>query len=152
MSKPGTESQIHQAKSPLELVHADLAAKDGFRYTLAFTDDYSSRVFVYFLKAKNDTVKAAERFLADVSPFGNVKCVRTDNGTEFTGREFQALLNKKSIRHKSSAPYSPHQNGTTERNWQTLFDIARCMIIESNLPKELWTYAVMTAAVICNRC
>ena len=26
------------------------------------------------------------------------------------------------------------------------------MLIESNLPKELWTYAVMTAAVIRNRC
>ena len=26
------------------------------------------------------------------------------------------------------------------------------MVIENNLPKSLWTYAVMTAAVIRNRC
>lgn len=81
-----------------------------------------------------------------------MKCIRSDNGTEFTGQEFQSLLSKNSIRHEFSAPYSPHQNGTAERNWRTLFDMARCMLIESNLPKELWTYAVMTAAVIRNRC
>lgn len=145
-----------RTKSALELVHADLAgpvdpvAKDGFRFTLAFTDNYSSMAFVYFLKAKNDTVK--EIFLADVAPYGNVKCDRTDNGTEFTGNEFHSLLNKNSIRHKSSAPYSPHQNGTAVRNWRTLLDMARCMLIESSLPKELGTYAVMAAAVIRNRC
>ena len=49
-------------------------------------------------------------------------------------------------------PYSPHQNGTAERNWRTLFEMARSMVIENNLPKSLWTYAVMTAAVIRNRC
>lgn len=147
-----------RAKAALELVHTDLAgpidptAKDGFRYALAFTDDYSGTVFVYFLKAKSDTAKATERFLADVTPYGSVKCVRSDNGTEFTGQEFQSLLTKNNIRHEFSAPYSPHQNGTAERNWRTLFDMARCMLIESNLPKELWTYAVMTAAVIRNRC
>lgn len=147
-----------RAKAPLELIHTDLAgpvdpvAKDGFKYALAFTDDYSSTVFVYFLKAKSDTTKATERFLADISPYGRVKCIRSDNGTEYTGQDFQSLLSKNSIRHETSAPYSPHQNGTAERNWRTLFDMARCMLIESNLPKELWTYAVMTAAVIRNRC
>jgi len=147
-----------RAKSALELVHTDLAgpidpvAKDGFKYALAFTDDYSGSVFVYFLKAKSDTVKATEKFLADTAPYGTIKCVRSDNGTEFMAKEFQSLLSKNCIRHETSAPYSPHQNGTAERNWRTLFEMARCLLLESNLPKMLWTYAVMTAAVIRNRC
>ena len=147
-----------KAKNALDLVHTDLSgpidptAKDGFRYTLAFTDDYSGAVFVYFLKSKSDTVKATEKFIADVSPYGKIKCMRSDNGTEYTSSHFQTLLSKNAIRHETSAPYSPHQNGTAERNWRTLFEMARCMLIESNLPKELWTYAVMTAAVVRNRC
>ncbi len=50
-----------KAKAALELVHTDLTgpieptAKDGFRYTLAFTDDYSGAVLTYFLKAKSDS-------------------------------------------------------------------------------------------------
>ena len=73
-----------RARAALELVHTDLAgpidpvAKEGFRYTLAFTDDYSGTVSVYFLKAKSDTVKATERYLADVTPYGSVKCIRLE--------------------------------------------------------------------------
>ena len=147
-----------RAKAALQLIHTDLAdpidpvTKEGFKYTLAFTDDYSGTVSVYSLKAKSDTVKATEIIIADVAPYGSVKCIRSDNGTEFTGQEFQSLLTKHSIRHEFSAPYSPHQNGTAERIWRTLFDMARCMLIESNLPMKLWTYAVRIAAVIRNRC
>lgn len=78
------------ATTALALVHTDLArpiepaAKDGFRYSLAFTDDYSGAMFVYFLKAKSDTVRATEKFFADVAPYGKIKCIRSDNGTEFT--------------------------------------------------------------------
>ena len=147
-----------RAKSALELVHTDLAgpidpeSREGYRYALSFTDDYSSAVFVYCLKHKSDTVEATERFLADTAPYGKIKCIRSDNGTEFTGQGYQALLRRNRIRHQTSAPYSPHQNGTAERNWRTLFDMARCMLLESQLPKELWPYAVQTAAVVRNRC
>ena len=147
-----------RAKTPLELVHTDLAgpihpeSRDGYRYAFSFTDDFSSTVFVYFLKNKSDTVLATEKFLADTAPYGKVKCFRSDNGTEFTGKDYQTLLIKNVIKHQTSAPYSPHQNGTAERNWRTLFDMARCMLIESGLPKQLWTYAVQTAAVVRNRC
>lgn len=71
---------------------------------------------------------------------------------EITGRGFQALMNRSGIRNETSAPYSPHQNGTAERSWRTLFEMARCMLIESELPKTLWTYAVQTAAAARNRC
>ena len=45
-----------RATAPLELVHTDLArpidpvSREGFRYSIAFTDDYSGVVFVYFFK------------------------------------------------------------------------------------------------------
>lgn len=155
--KPETDPDV-RAKTPLELVHTDLAglihpeSRDGHRYVLPFTDDFSSAVFVYFLKNKSDTVLATEKFLGDTAPYGKVKCFRSDNGTEYTGKCYQALLIKHRIRHETTAPYSPHQNGTAKRNWRTLFDMARCMLIESGLPKQLWTYAVQTAAVVRNRC
>uniref|UniRef100_A0A1A8B2B7 Retrovirus-related Pol poly from transposon TNT 1-94 n=1 Tax=Nothobranchius furzeri TaxID=105023 RepID=A0A1A8B2B7_NOTFU len=147
-----------RANKPLELVHTDLAgpispaSKDGHKYALSFVDDYSSAIFVYFLRNKSDTVQATEKFLADTASYGDVKCIRSDNGTEFMCRRYQDLLSKHKIRHETSAPYSPHQNGTVERNWRTLFDMGRCMLIESGLPKYLWTYAIQTAAVIRNRC
>lgn len=55
-----------RAKSPLQMVHTDLAGPvanesiDGYKYVQSFTDDYSNAVFVYFLKTKSDTVHATE--------------------------------------------------------------------------------------------
>ena len=147
-----------RAKSILDLVHCDLAgpidpvAKEGFKYVLGFIDDYSGIIMVYFIKQKSDTVKATEKFLADCAPYGSVKCIRSDNGTEFTSGAFESLLIKHSIKHERSAPYSPHQNGTIERAWRSIFEMARCMLLESKLPKYLWTYAVMFTVYIRNRC
>ena len=144
-----------RAKAPLQMVHTDHVATesiDGFKYVQSFMDDYSGAIFVYFLKTKSDTVQAKEQFLADTAPYGKVKCIRSHNGTGFTCRDFQTLLRKNGIRHETSAPYSPHKNGSAESSWHTLFEMGRCMLIESQLPKQLWNYAVQTAAIVRNRC
>ena len=147
-----------KVNTPLELVNTDLTGPvtnesiNDYRYMQSFTDVCTGAVFTYFLKAKSDAVQATEKFLADVAPYGTVKCIRSDNGTEFTNREFQTLLRKNKIRHETSCPYSPHQNGIAEREGRTLFEMARCKLIDSNLPKSLWHYAVQEAAYTRNRC
>ena len=73
-------------------------------------------------------------------------------GGEFISQGFKTLLRKHAIRHETSAPCSPHQNGTLERARRSIFSMARCLLLEANLPKFLWTYAVMTAVYIRNRC
>ena len=122
-------------------------AKDGLKYAVSFVDDYSGAIFVYFLKNKSDTVAATEVFLADSSRFGEIKRLRSDNGTEFTSDKCKSLMVKKQICHETSAPYSPHQNGTAERSWRSLFEMARCLLLDSKLPKSLWTYAVMASCL-----
>lgn len=147
-----------KATEPLEFIHSDLAgpvepiAKDGFKYAASFTDDYSGMVFPYFLKQKSDAVRATGAFLRDTAEHGTVKRLRTDNGTEYVNKDFESIMISNKIVHETSAPYSPHQNGTAERNWRTLFEMARCLLFEADLPKFLWTYAVMHAAYIRNRC
>lgn len=162
-----------RATEPFELVHTDLAgpldpiAKNGFKYDMVFTDDFSGNIFTYFLKERSDATCATEKFLADIAPYGkvrtlsfhediflsgDVKRVRSDNGGEFTSNKFSDLLVRNRIKHEKSAPYSPHQNGTAERSWRTLFEMARSLLLEEGLPKNLWTYAVMTATHVRNRC
>ena len=147
-----------KAKAPLDFVHCDLAgpiepaAKDGFKYALCFIDDFTGINMIYFLKLKSDTFEATEKFLADVAPYGKVKRLRSDNGGEFSSQKFKTLLREHSIRHETSAPYSPHQNGTAERAWRSLFNMARCLLLDAKLPKRMWTYAVMASVYIRNRC
>ena len=158
MTQSRSRDPDKRAVAPLDFVHLDLEgpidppSKEGYRYVLGCTDDYTGIVVPYFMKNKSDTPQAFEKFLADVRPHGDVKRVRCDEGGEFTSQNFKTLLTNNHIKQEFSAPYSPHQNGTAERSWRTIFDMSRCLILEAKLPKTLWPYAVMTSAHIRNRC
>ena len=110
-----------RAKAPLDFVHCDLTGpidpigRDGFRYALSFVDDFAGNSMIYFLKSKSDAPETLQQFLADCAPLGKVKRLRSDNGTEFLSQHFQSILRENNARHETSAPYSPHQNGTVER-------------------------------------
>ena len=166
------KSPDEKSTIPLEFIHTDLAGpveetgRDGFKYAMNFVDDCTVAIFVYFLKQKSDATKALKKFLSDIAPYGKVRRMtpygkvrnvaatnrmRSDNGGEYVADEYENVLIDHQIRHEFSAPYSPHQNGTAERCWRTLFDMARAMLIESGLPKSMWPYAVMAAAHIRNR-
>ena len=141
MCQTRSRKQDERAKIPIEFVHCDLAgpihpvARDGFKYALCFVDDYTGFNKVYFLKQKSDTLEAMQKFLVDIAPFGKIKQIRTDNGTEFKSKNFESLFRKNLIRYETSAQYSPPQNGTVERMWRSLFEMARCLLLESEMKK-----------------
>ena len=124
MSNDGNKTLDLKATKSL---HSDLAgpiqplAKDGYEYVLNFIDDNSGLTMLYFLKHKSDILLTATKYLAYITLYSHVKCLRTDNGTEFASEPFQRLLLLNRIKNEQSAPYSLHQNGTAERLWWTLF-------------------------------
>ena len=148
-----------RAKQPFDIVNIDLAGPidpiaDGgdFKYALICVDHYTNLICTYLLKQKSDAGKAFKIYLSDIAPYGKIKCVRSDQGGEFLSAEFESILTENKIKHEKTAPYSPHQNGKAERGWRTLFSMARCLLIDANLPKNMWSYALKTAAYIRNRC
>ena len=147
-----------RAENKMELIHCDLAgpmsiaSRENSKYCIVFVDDYSGVGFVNFLKNESGTVAATKKFLADTSSYGVIKRFRCDNGGEFNSSEFKDFLVDNKIKQEFSSPHSPHQNGTAERMWRTLFEMARCLLFEAKLPKFLWNYAVRAAAYIRNRC
>jgi len=108
-------------------------------------------LFVYFLRNKVEASQTLKAFLADVAPFGHVSEMHSDNGTKCTSKTFQHILHDKCIKHTSTAPYSPFQNGKSERSWRSLMDMARCLLADALLPKFLWSYAVRHAQYLKNR-
>ena len=140
-----------RAKSPPDLVHTDLAgpvtpeSDQGYKYALAFTDDYSGATFTYLLKNKSDILCATEKFLADSFAYGKIKCIRSDNDSEFISQAFRSLLTKNKIKYETLAPYSLHQNVTAERNWRTLLEMARCLLINAKLDTKFLPYAILTS-------
>jgi hypothetical protein len=150
------ELKIYASK-PLQRVHTDLCgpiepcSQDGYRYMINFIDEYSSMLFVYFLRSKDQAHNALKMFLADTAPIGQVKEIHSDNGTEYTNKTFQQILLDNKIKFTTTAPYSPFQNGKSERSWRSLLDMARCLLADASLPKHLWTYATKHACYLRNR-
>jgi hypothetical protein len=79
-----------------------------------------------------------------------IKRIRSDNGGEYVGKEFQGYLKEQGIIHEFTNSYSPEQNGVAERLNRTLNDKARCMLENAKLPKQFWAEAVRTANHIRN--
>ncbi|CAI7775787.1 unnamed protein product [Closterium sp. NIES-53] len=80
-------------------------------------------------KVQWDAVKRVLRYLCTQRESGHkVKVIRTDNGGEFFGADFEAVLKKKGIQHQLTVPYNPQQNGVAERFNRTLQEGARTLL------------------------
>jgi transposase InsO family protein len=55
------------------------------------------------------------------------------------------------IEHQLTTPYTPEQNGVSERRNIYIMDMGRCMLYEKELPKEFWEEAANTTVFLQNR-
>ena len=67
-----------------------------------------------------------------------IKTLRTDNGGEYMSTDFQNYLKEKRIRHETTVPHSPQQNGVAERMNRTLQEAALSMILHAEVAKRFW--------------
>ncbi|CAI7804916.1 unnamed protein product [Closterium sp. NIES-54] len=101
--------QGSDADDVLAVVHVDLcgpfrvAAKDGSLYFLLLKDRKTRYVWVRPMKK-------------------SVLMLRFDRGGEFLGKHFTDFMNGKGIVHDLTCPYTPQQNGMTEREMRTVVE------------------------------
>ncbi|KAI3681214.1 hypothetical protein L6452_36000 [Arctium lappa] len=123
--------------APLELLHMDLCGPmrtqslGEKKYILVIVDDYSRYTWVKFLRSKDETPDVLITFL---------KTTQVEEYLESVG-----------ISHQYSAARTPQQNGMFERRNHTLFEAARTMLSQSDLPLFLWAEVVSTACYTQNR-
>ena len=79
------------------------------------------------------------------------RVIRTDNGTEYVNNEFANFLSVEGILHQTSCPDIPPQNGVAERKNRHLLEVARSLMYTMNVPKFVWSEAVLTATYLINR-
>ena len=76
--------------------------------------------------------------------------LRSDNGGEYNS-QFVQLCKGRGISHEFTCPYTPEQNGVSERLNCTLIETARSMIYHAKFPLKFWAEAVNTAIYLRNR-
>ncbi|CAI7869928.1 unnamed protein product [Closterium sp. NIES-53] len=148
------------AKAPLALVHMDVVGPtrapslSGSRYFLTIVDDHTRAVWVYPLKIKGEVAAAVLKEWmprAQRESGHKVKVIRTDNGGESIGADFEAVLKKKGIQHQLTVPYNPQHNGVAEQFNRTLHEGARTLLGRAGLPDPFWVTALRQVALVKNR-
>lgn len=142
----------------LELIHSDLCGPmenqsiGHAKYILTFIDDFSRKVFVYFLKSKAEVLDTFIRFKVFVENQmeAKIKVFRTDNGKEYLSAQFDKFCQVNGMQHQLTCPYSPQQNGVAERMNRTLVEKARCLLFDADLPICYWAEAINMAAYLKN--
>jgi transposase InsO family protein len=152
-------TSVHTTKSTLDYVHANLwgpskkPSLGGTRYMLTIIDDYSRRVWLYFLKYKDDTFAAFKNWkvMIEKQTERKAKLLRTDNGGEFYSYVFNDYCRQEDIVRHHTIHHTPQQNGVAERMNRTIISRARCMLSNARMSKCFWTEATNTACYLINR-
>ena len=157
--KPFPKQATYRAREVLELIHSDICgpmtvpSRGGAYYFITFIDDYSRWTSVSLLKSKDEAYDMFVKYKTNMENLTNkkMKALRTDNGKEYVSTKFNDYLSRHGIKHQTTVPYSPQQNGIAERANRTLMEAARSMLLTAKLDKEFWGEAIRTAAYIRNR-
>ena len=125
----------------------------GKRYGYVLVDDFSRFTWVFFLTHKYEAFSEFQVFYKKIEQDGKYKIsnIQSDHGGEFQNNEFDQFCRIQGINKKFSSPRTSEQNGVVKRRNKTLVEIARTMLIESNLLRKFWAEAVNTSCYIVNR-
>lgn len=144
-----------------EVIHTDVCEMDvkslgGAHYFLLLKDDFSHYRFVYFLRHKSEVPDKIKSFvsLVETQTSYKIKILRSDNGREYVNAKLVKFLEEKGIKHVCTVPYTPEQNGSSERENRTLVEAARSMIYSQSETEQklfLWAEAINTAVHVINR-
>ena len=96
-----------KTKGVLEWVHSDVMgpmetkSRGGSRFVVTFIDDFLRYIVTHYIENKSEVT---DRFIEYKALMENqlsrkIKCIRTDNGTEYVNRRFSGVCRKSGIMH-----------------------------------------------------
>ena len=110
-----------RGKHVLDLVHSNLnkmssASINRYTYTATYLDDHSQYGMMFLLKNKSKQFRVfkAYKVCAEHHTDRQLKCIQTDQGSEFQSNEQKEFMEESGIEHQTSMPDSPQQNGRAE--------------------------------------
>src|ERR1700744_753233 len=134
-----------RATTVLQKVHSDICGpitpQTLFkqRYFVSFIDDKTRWATVKLLSSRDQLFDEFTSYITQEESQLNtrLKRVHSDNAREYKTEAFKAFFSKKGVISTYLAPYTPEQNGISERFNRTIINKVRAMLTASGLPKAL---------------
>jgi hypothetical protein len=148
-----------RAAGILDLIHTDVCGPmsstwlTGSLYYVVFIDDFSRKSWIFFMKTKGQVFNRFQEFkaLVENQTGKKIRVLRSNNGGEYTSKEFMDFCAGEGIRRELTVPYNTQQNGVAERKNRAIVGAARAMLHDQGLPLFLWAEACYTAVYLQNR-
>jgi transposase InsO family protein len=108
-------SSDSRSKGILDLIHLYVcgpmttSSLKGYLYYVLFIDDHSWKTWIYFLKTKDGVLARFQEFKSRVENLTRrrIKVLTSDNGGEYTSRDFSNFCIDARIKREYIVPYKP---------------------------------------------
>ena len=112
----------NRAECVLGLIHSDICGPmstrtlSGGEYFVTFIDNHSRKTSIYFFKTKDEVFDRFREFKALVENMTGrkIKVLCSDNGGEYTDKDFTDFCAKEGIKREWTTPYNLEHNGVAE--------------------------------------
>jgi len=131
----------------------DIEGYSWSQYFVTFVDGFSHYVRVKPIRSKDEASKVLKEWItcSEIETEEKANLLRTDGGSEYMGTEFQEWLRSRGMHHEVTNASTPQENRVAERLNRTILEMMRTMMYESDLPRNLWPFAVQYTQEIMNR-
>ncbi|KAF7174279.1 hypothetical protein CNMCM6106_008468 [Aspergillus hiratsukae] len=151
--KKQNRGDIPKETEPLRLVYIDFWGPYDGQYYLSITDSATRFSWVYITdnRRTETVIGILEKWMSrEERELGTLLVnIRLDNAREFVA--LKPWATEKGIDLEFTEPYTPPQNGPAERLNRMLLELARALLLQMQIPKRYWRYAVQMANFIRNR-
>jgi len=150
---------MRKTTKKLERVHTDIwgpapePSINGSRYMLTLTDDYTRKAWTFFLRRRSNFFDIFKEWKARVENESKERIVslRCDNAGEYISDKVRTWVKEVGITLETVVPYTPEQNGISERLNRALNEKANALREDKKLPARFWAVAMAAATYLRNR-
>ena len=146
-------------KNPGDLIHSGIAgpekAYNNKNYVINLVDEISGLVHVKFMKNKSEVPEMIREAITEMKNLFNLPApenatFQSDGESVYKGKKVSEVLAKLNLYQKFSPAYHPERNGSAEKNYRTIFNDARAILMSSPLPETYYPLAIEHAVMVRN--
>jgi len=159
-SFPRGDPQRHQWREANAYLSTDIhgpvspTSASGMRYLIVFVCRSTAYTHTYFMKAKSEATDVLDEFLADIAQHDKRPSsisIKSDAESINIHGLFQQRCRDLGIISVHSPPYEHEKNGSSEKTFRDLGDLARTMMATSPFPNDACPFAYRHATWLRNR-
>ena len=142
----------------MELLHPDLKGPTrteslgGKRYIIVVVDDFTRYTWVILLRSKIDAPEHIETLCTRLQNKKSLKIdrIQNDDDKEFENSYMESFCTRSGISQEFSAPITPQQNDAVERKNRVIQEMARAMLHNKDVARNICGEAINTTCHTIN--